>query len=171
MSRPQTSATVVSTVDLAPDMPGYQLRLRRVVFEPGSVAGMHHHKERPAFSYIVEGTLTVGTQGGDVREYKAGEVVTESRDVIHWGENRGTRTVVIISVDIIKKASWVTMHAGRGGRLHGPSAHMAKTSFTSVGSSADSPARSLGLSPVIGHAAEILDGYDPYLGDDAEQFP
>ena len=28
-------AKVVSTVDLAPDMPGYQLRLRNVVFEPG----------------------------------------------------------------------------------------------------------------------------------------
>jgi quercetin dioxygenase-like cupin family protein len=103
MSTPQTSATVVSTVDLAPDMPGYQLRLRHVVFEPGSVAGMHNHKNRPAFSYILEGTLTVGTQGGDVREYKPGEVVTESRDVTHWGENRGTSQVVIVSVDIIKK--------------------------------------------------------------------
>jgi len=103
MSTPKTSATVVSTVDLAPDMPGYQLRLRNVIFEPGSMAGMHNHKERPAFSYILEGILTVGTQGGDVREYKPGEVVTESRDVIHWGENRGTSKVVIVSVDIIKK--------------------------------------------------------------------
>ena len=103
MSMPQTSATVVSTVDLAPDMPGYQLRLRHVVFEPGSVAGMHSHQGRPAFSYILEGTLTVGTEGGDVQEYKPGEVVTESRDVIHWGENRGTSQVVIVSVDLIKK--------------------------------------------------------------------
>jgi len=61
MATPKPSATVVSTVDLAPDMPGYQL------------------------------------------EYKPGEVVTESRDVIHWGENRGTSKVVSVSVDIIKK--------------------------------------------------------------------
>jgi quercetin dioxygenase-like cupin family protein len=103
MSTPKTSATVVSTVDLAPDLPGYQLRLRNVVFEPGGRSGMHSHQGRPAFSYILEGTLTVGTEGGDVREYKPGEVVTESRDVTHWGENRGTSPVVVVSVDIIKK--------------------------------------------------------------------
>ena len=103
MATPKMSATVVSTVDLAPDMPGYQLRLRNVVFEPGGMIGMHNHKERPAFSYILEGTLTVGTEGGDIREYTPGEVVTESRDVTHWGENRGTSKVVIVSVDIIKK--------------------------------------------------------------------
>lgn len=103
MATPKTSATVVSTVDLAPDMSGYQLRLRNVVFEPGGVSGMHSHQERPAFSYILEGTLTLGTEDGDVREYQPGEVVTESRDVTHWGENRGTSKVVIVSVDIIKK--------------------------------------------------------------------
>jgi quercetin dioxygenase-like cupin family protein len=68
------------------------------------MSGMHSHQHRPAFSYILEGTLTVGTEGDDVREYKPGEVVTESRDVIHWGENRGTNTVVIVSVDLIKKS-------------------------------------------------------------------
>jgi quercetin dioxygenase-like cupin family protein len=103
MSTQQTGATVVSTVDLAPDMPGYQLQLRNVVFEPGGVVGMHSHKDRPAFSYILEGTLTVGREDGDVREYKPGEVITESRDVTHWGENRGTSKVVIVGVDIIKK--------------------------------------------------------------------
>jgi quercetin dioxygenase-like cupin family protein len=103
MSTPKTSVTVASTVDLAPDMPGYQLRLRNVVFEPGGVIGMHSHKQRPAFSDILEGTLTVGQEGGDVREYTPSEVITESRDVTHWGENRGTSKVVIVSVDIIKK--------------------------------------------------------------------
>jgi quercetin dioxygenase-like cupin family protein len=103
MATQKTNATVVSTIDLAPDMPGHQLRLRNVVFEPGDVAGMHSHQARPAFSYVLEGTLTVGTEGGDVRDYTPGEVITESRDVTHWGENRGTRKVVIVSVDIIKK--------------------------------------------------------------------
>jgi|SRR6516225_1256244 quercetin dioxygenase-like cupin family protein len=103
MSTPKMHATVMSTVDLAPDLPGYQLRLQNVVFEPGDVIGMHRHKDRPAFSYILEGTLTVGTEGGDMREYNPGEVITESRDVTHWGENRGTSKVVIIGVDIIKK--------------------------------------------------------------------
>jgi quercetin dioxygenase-like cupin family protein len=103
MATPKTRATVMSTVDLAPDMPGYQLRLRHVVFEPGGVIGMHSHQERPAFSYLLEGTLTVGREGGDVREYKPGDVITESRDITRWGENRGTSQVVIVSVDLIKK--------------------------------------------------------------------
>ena len=103
MATPKTSATVVSTVGLAPDLPGYQLRLRHVMFEAGSMIGMHSHQERPAFSYILEGTLTVDTEGGDVREYQPGEVITESRDVTHWGENRGTSPVVIVGVDLIKK--------------------------------------------------------------------
>jgi quercetin dioxygenase-like cupin family protein len=84
-------------------MSGYQLQLRHVVFEPGGVSGMHSHQERPALKYILEGTLTVGTEDGDVREYQPGEVITEPRDVTHWGENRGTSKVVIVSVDIIKK--------------------------------------------------------------------
>jgi hypothetical protein len=48
---------------------------------------------------------------------------------------------------------------------------MAKTSFTSVGSSADSPARSLRLSSVTGHNAEMFDVEDQDLGYDAETFP
>jgi hypothetical protein len=48
---------------------------------------------------------------------------------------------------------------------------MAKTSLTSMGSSADSPARSLRLSPATGHAAELLDVSDPYVGYDAETCP
>ena len=45
---------------------------------------------------------------------------------------------------------------------------MAKASFTPVGNSADSPALFLRLSPATGHAAEILDVSDPYVGYDAE---
>jgi quercetin dioxygenase-like cupin family protein len=96
-------AKVVGTIDLAPDMPGYQLRLRNIVFEPGGVAGIHSHKERPAFAYILEGTLTELREGGYAREYKPGEVITESRDVTHWAENRGTSKVVLVGVDIIKQ--------------------------------------------------------------------
>src|SRR2546422_8349746 len=51
-------AKVESTIDLAPDMPGYQLRIRTITFEPGGVAGFHSHKQRPAFAYILQGSLT-----------------------------------------------------------------------------------------------------------------
>lgn len=95
-------AKIVSTVDLAPDMAGYQLRLRNITFEPNGVAGIHSHRERPAFAYILEGTLTELREGGYVREYKPGDVITESRDVIHWAENRTGGTVRLVGVDIVK---------------------------------------------------------------------
>ena len=95
-------AKVVSTVDLAPDMAGYQLRLRNITFEPDGVAGIHSHRERPAFAYIVEGTLTELREGGYVREYKPGDVITESRDVVHWAENRSGKPVRLVGIDIVK---------------------------------------------------------------------
>src|SRR6266446_6986556 len=57
-------AKVESTIDLAPDMPGYQLRIRTITFEPGGVAGFHSHKQRPAFAYILQGDLTELRQSG-----------------------------------------------------------------------------------------------------------
>jgi hypothetical protein len=50
-------------------------------------------------------------------------------------------------------------------------ANMATTPFTLVGNSADSPELPLRPSPATGHAAEILDVEDPYLGYYAEKFP
>jgi hypothetical protein len=48
---------------------------------------------------------------------------------------------------------------------------MARILFTSVGSAADSPEPLLRLLPATGHAADIRDGYDPYVGYDAATFP
>jgi quercetin dioxygenase-like cupin family protein len=95
-------AKVVSTVDLAPDMPGFQLRLRKLTFEPGGVAAIHSHKDRPAFAYILEGTLTEFREGGYTKEYKPGDVITESRDVTHWAENKSGAPVTIVGIDIVK---------------------------------------------------------------------
>ncbi|HEY3065924.1 MAG TPA: cupin domain-containing protein [Methylomirabilota bacterium] len=95
-------AKVVSTVDLGPDIPGHQLRLRRLTVEPGGVAGIHSHKDRPAFAYIAEGTLTERREGGYSKTYNAGEVMTESRDVTHWAENKSGAKIVIIGIDVIK---------------------------------------------------------------------
>jgi hypothetical protein len=45
---------------------------------------------------------------------------------------------------------------------------MAKTSFTSVGNSADSREPLLMWSLATGHAADILDEYDPDMGYDPD---
>ena len=95
-------AKVESTIDLAPDMPGYQLRLRTITFEPGGIAGFHSHKQRPAFAYVMQGSLTELRQGGYEKTVGPGSVITESRDVEHWAENRGATKVVLIGIDIVK---------------------------------------------------------------------
>jgi quercetin dioxygenase-like cupin family protein len=95
-------AKVESTIDLAPDFPGYQLRLRTITFEPAGVAGLHSHKDRPAFAYVLQGTLTELRTGGYEKPVGAGGVITESRDVEHWAENRTGAKVVLIGVDIVK---------------------------------------------------------------------
>src|SRR5713101_7112779 len=87
---------VESTIDLGPDFPGHSLRLRTITFEPGGVAGFHSHKDRPAFAYILQGSLTEFRQGGHVKALGPGGFITESRDVEHWAENRGTAKVDII---------------------------------------------------------------------------
>ena len=93
---------VLTTVDLGPDIPGLQLRTREITFEPGGVAGIHSHKDRPAIAYIKEGTLTEMREGGYTKQYKPGEVITESRDVTHWAENKSGAPVKLIGVDIVK---------------------------------------------------------------------
>ena len=93
---------VLTTVDLGPDIPGLQLRTREITFGPGAVAGVHSHKERPAIAYIKEGTLTEMREGGYVKQYHPGDVLTESRDVVHWAENKTGAKVTLIGVDIVK---------------------------------------------------------------------
>jgi quercetin dioxygenase-like cupin family protein len=95
-------AKVESTIDLAPDFPGYQLRLRTITFEPGGVAGLHSHKDRPAFAYVLQGNLTELRQGGYEKRVGPGGIITESRDVEHWAENRSGAKVMLVGVDLIK---------------------------------------------------------------------
>jgi len=80
-----------------------QMRIRRIDFEPGGVAAFHSHKERPALSYMLAGELVEHRKGAPDRVYKAGDVITETTDVDHWAENKGSTTVTIISVDLFKE--------------------------------------------------------------------
>jgi quercetin dioxygenase-like cupin family protein len=80
-----------------------QMRIRKVTIEPGGVAAFHSHAQRPALSYILSGALLEHRKGAADRTYKAGEVITESTDVEHWGENTGSEPVVIVSVDLFKE--------------------------------------------------------------------
>ena len=78
-------------------------RVRQLTLDPGGVAGFHSHKDRPALTYIMKGTFTEHRKGAPDRIYKPGEVITESTDVEHWGENLSTEPVVLISADLFKE--------------------------------------------------------------------
>ena len=66
------------------------------------MAGFHSHKQRPAFAYVLQGTLTELRQGGYEKMVGPGGVITESRDVEHWAENRSGAKVMLIGVDVFK---------------------------------------------------------------------
>lgn len=95
---------VLTTLDLADErvrLRGYQLRLRRLVVQPGGEVPVHSHANRPALIYIVEGEMT---------EYKnicslpivhrAGEATPEDHRVVHWWRNTGRVPAVILSADL-----------------------------------------------------------------------
>jgi len=94
------------TIDLGPEidgMQGRQLRLRLVTVEPGGVIALHSHKDRPAVSRVLQGTLTEHREGGVTKEHAEGESGASGKDTTHWEENRGTKPVVIIASDIFKQ--------------------------------------------------------------------
>jgi quercetin dioxygenase-like cupin family protein len=101
------SASQLSGFDLGKqglkDYEQRQMRARRIELAPGGVAAFHSHSQRPALSYILQGELTEHRKGAADRTYKAGEVITESTDVDHWAENKGSAPVTIISVDLFKE--------------------------------------------------------------------
>jgi len=85
------------------DLAQRQMRIRQITIEPGGVAAFHSHKDRPALSYIMKGSLTEHRKGGPDRTYKAGEVITESTDVDHWAENASSEPVILISADLFRE--------------------------------------------------------------------
>ena len=98
-------APVIASLDLGPEiegMQGRQLRMRLLTLEPGGVVAVHSHKDRPTVVYLLLGTATLH-EGGQVKEYREGDSWAEGKDVTHWAENRGTKPVVAIVVDILKQ--------------------------------------------------------------------
>ena len=85
------------------DLAQRQMRIRQITVEPGGVAAFHSHKDRPALTYVMKGSLIEHREGGPDRTYKAGEVITESTDVNHWAENTSSEPVILISVDLFKE--------------------------------------------------------------------
>ena len=89
-------------VDLGPDLPGYKLKMTTVTFAPGAVRALHDHKKNPEVTYTAQGKLTEFTKAGGMKEFGAGEMRSNGRDVEHWVENRGSEKVVMITAVVVK---------------------------------------------------------------------
>jgi len=97
--------TVLAAIDLGKEpakIKDRQLRLRKLVIEPGGIVPWHSHAERPAIIYILEGEILEYASNCAVPiVHKAGDVTAEKNPRAHWWENRGDKTVVLFSADVL----------------------------------------------------------------------
>ena len=95
----------VESLDLTPwahDVKGRQLRIRKLVFQPGAMVGLHSHDDRPDASYLVQGELTEYREGGYVKRRPGDTVHTSGKNVTHWVVNEANVPAVLIVVDVFK---------------------------------------------------------------------
>jgi quercetin dioxygenase-like cupin family protein len=111
LTKPVTTAakdvtdTVIAAIDLAKEpaeIKDRELRLRKLVIQPGGIVPWHSHGDRPAVIYILEGEITEYSSTCAVPiVHKAGDVATETHSTAHWWKNTGSKTVVLLSADIL----------------------------------------------------------------------
>jgi quercetin dioxygenase-like cupin family protein len=111
VTKPSTMAAkdvtdkVLVSIDLAKEpaqIQDRQLRLRRLEIQPGGVVPWHSHGDRPAIIYIVEGEIFEYASNCAVPIlHKAGEVAPETHATSHWWQNKGSKTVVLLSADVL----------------------------------------------------------------------
>jgi quercetin dioxygenase-like cupin family protein len=96
--------TVLASIDLSKEkvnLADRQMRIRRLVVEPGGVVPWHSHEDRPALIYIVSGSILEYSSNCSVPiEHKAGEVSVEKLGVQHWWKNTGKTPAVLLSSDV-----------------------------------------------------------------------
>lgn len=115
------SDAVLTSVDLANEkvrLAGYQLRLRRLVVEPGGEVPVHSHANRPALIYIAEGEMTEFKNICAVPiVHRAGEATPEDHRVVHWWRNTGRTRAVILSADLFQAGEDPRMMSGEDPRM------------------------------------------------------
>lgn len=94
---------LVGSIDLGKEIgvSGRDLRLRRLVVQPGGVVPFHSHEGRPALIITVSGEITEHrTSCGVPIVHRAGEVSRETNEVGHYWINHGTVPAVLLSADV-----------------------------------------------------------------------
>ena len=96
---------VLAAIDLSKErinLPNRNLRLRKLVVQPGGIVPWHSHADRPAIIYIVSGSITEYASTCSVAiEHKPGEVTAERGATAHWWKNNGKVPAVLLSADIL----------------------------------------------------------------------
>jgi quercetin dioxygenase-like cupin family protein len=94
---------VVGSVDLQKELSfaDHDLRLRRLVVQPGGVVPLHSHAGRPALITVVSGRITEYRSTCSVGiDHAAGDVAMESDGISHWWRNNGKTAAVLLSADV-----------------------------------------------------------------------
>jgi quercetin dioxygenase-like cupin family protein len=94
---------VIGSVDLEKEInvAGRDLRLRRLVVQPGGIVPMHSHAGRPALIITVSGEVVEHRSSCAAPiVHKAGEVAMESGGISHWWQNEGRTPAVLLSADV-----------------------------------------------------------------------
>lgn len=97
---------VIGSVDLAREInvADRDLRLRRLVVQPGGIVPLHSHQGRPALIITVSGQVTEyrSTCAAGIVHH-AGEVAREAEGISHWWRNEGNEPAVLLSADVKKR--------------------------------------------------------------------
>ncbi len=94
---------VIGSVDLQKEInvENRDLRLRRLVVQPGGIVPLHSHAGRPALITVVSGSITEYRSTCAVGiVHKAGDVAMESDGISHWWKNTGKVPAVLLSADV-----------------------------------------------------------------------
>lgn len=94
---------VIGSIDLGAEIgvAGRDLRLRRLVVQPGGVVPYHSHEGRPALIITVSGEVTEYRSTCAVGiVHRAGEVSREAGGIAHYWVNEGNSPAVLLSADV-----------------------------------------------------------------------
>lgn len=97
---------VIGSVDLGREInvADRDLRLRRLVVQPGGVVPLHSHAGRPALIITVSGQVTeYRSTCATPIVHKAGDVSQEQGGLSHWWRNEGSEPAVLLSADVKKR--------------------------------------------------------------------
>lgn len=94
---------LIGSIGLGPEIgvQGRDLRLRRLVVQPGGVVPFHSHEGRPALIITVSGEITEHSTTCAVPiVHHAGEVSREAGGLGHYWVNHGRVPAVLLSADV-----------------------------------------------------------------------